>query len=103
MFERNMHPYVFQVPAAIKSVQRAGVTVRMVTGDNVATARSIAIKCGILNDKEEFLVLEGKQFNKRVRDKDTGKVSEFIINNSAYSRCFIDTVMYTDHHKCIFY
>lgn len=55
-------------------MQRAGVTVRMVTGDNVATARSIAAKCGILNDKEEFLVLEGKQFNKRIRDKDTGKV-----------------------------
>jgi Ca2+ transporting ATPase len=47
----------------------------MVTGDNVATARSIATKCGILNNNEEFLVLEGKQFNKRIRDKDTGKVS----------------------------
>jgi Ca2+ transporting ATPase len=56
-------------------VQRAGVTVRMVTGDNVATARSIATKCGILNNKDEFLVLEGKQFNKRIRDKDTGKVN----------------------------
>jgi Ca2+ transporting ATPase len=47
----------------------------MVTGDNVATARSIATKCGILNNKDEFLVLEGKQFNKRIRDKDTGKVN----------------------------
>ncbi|CAB4032887.1 plasma membrane calcium-transporting ATPase 3, partial [Paramuricea clavata] len=62
-----------EVPDAIQSVQRAGVTVRMVTGDNVATARSIAIKCGILNNNEEFLVLEGKQFNKKIRDKDTGK------------------------------
>lgn len=62
-------------------MQRAGVTVRMVTGDNVATARSIAIKCGILNNNEEFLVLEGKQFNKRIRDKDTGKVSNDRENN----------------------
>lgn len=77
---------VFQVPAAIRSVQRAGVTVRMVTGDNVATARSIAAKCGILNNKEEFLVLEGKQFNKRIRDKDTGKVqSEMTVTSERYN------------------
>ena len=37
-----------QVPAAIVKCQRAGITVRMVTGDNVQTARSIASKCGIL-------------------------------------------------------
>jgi len=42
--------------------------VRMVTGDNVNTARSIALKCGILRVNSEFLVLEGKEFNKRIRD-----------------------------------
>lgn len=40
----------------------------MVTGDNVNTARSIAMKCGILNPGEDFLVLEGKEFNKRIKD-----------------------------------
>lgn len=46
---------------------------RMVTGDNLNTARSIALKCGILQPTNEFLVLEGKDFNKRIRDS-SGKV-----------------------------
>jgi len=57
-----------EVPEAIKKCRRAGITVRMVTGDNVNTARSIAMKCGILQPGEDFLVLEGKEFNKRIRD-----------------------------------
>ena len=65
-------PFHFQVPDAILKCQRAGVVVRMVTGDNVNTARSIATKCGILQPNGEFLVLEGKQFNKLIRDS-TGK------------------------------
>ncbi|XP_017482339.1 PREDICTED: plasma membrane calcium-transporting ATPase 1-like, partial [Rhagoletis zephyria] len=56
------------VPDAIRKCQRAGITVRMVTGDNVNTARSIATKCGIIRPGEDFLVLEGKEFNKRIRD-----------------------------------
>lgn len=58
-----------QVPDAIKRCQQSGITVRMVTGDNVNTARSIASKCGILKPGDDFLVLEGKEFNKRIRDK----------------------------------
>lgn len=56
------------MPEAIRKCQRAGITVRMVTGDNVNTARSIAMKCGILNPNEDFLVIEGKEFNKRIKD-----------------------------------
>ncbi len=62
------------MPAAIKQCQKAGITVRMVTGDNVNTARSIATKCGIIKPGEDFLVLEGKEFNKRIYD-DNGEVS----------------------------
>jgi len=57
-----------EVPAAIAKCQRAGITVRMVTGDNVATARSIATKCGILSPSKEFLILDGKEFNRRIRN-----------------------------------
>ena len=57
-----------QVPDAIRKCQRAGITVRMVTGDNINTARSIAIKCGIIKPGDEFLVLEGKEFNRRIRE-----------------------------------
>lgn len=64
-----------EVPDAIKRCQRAGITVRMVTGDNVNTARSIAGKCGIIKPHQDFLVLEGKEFNQRIRDKN-GEVSQ---------------------------
>lgn len=65
-----------EVPTAIRQCQKAGITVRMVTGDNVNTARAIASKCGILHPGQNFLVLEGKEFNKRIRDKTTGRVSQ---------------------------
>ena len=39
----------------------------MITGDNVTTARSIALKCGILTPMDHFLVLDGKEFNRRIR------------------------------------
>lgn len=57
-----------EVPEAIKKCQKAGITVRMVTGDNVNTARSIAMKCGIIKPGEDFLVIDGKEFNRRIRD-----------------------------------
>ncbi|KAH8897193.1 putative plasma membrane calcium-transporting ATPase [Thozetella sp. PMI_491] len=50
------------VGEAVALCQHAGVTVRMVTGDNVTTATAIAAECGILT--EQGLVLEGSQFRK---------------------------------------
>ena len=48
----------------------------MVTGDNVVTARAIAVKCGILEPgNSDFLVLEGEEFNRRVKDEE-GKVDQ---------------------------
>ncbi|XP_067854735.1 plasma membrane calcium-transporting ATPase 2 isoform X2 [Heptranchias perlo] len=58
-----------EVPEAIRKCQRAGITVRMVTGDNINTARAIAIKCGILHPGEDFICLEGKDFNRRIRNE----------------------------------
>uniref|UniRef100_H2Z414 Cation-transporting P-type ATPase C-terminal domain-containing protein n=1 Tax=Ciona savignyi TaxID=51511 RepID=H2Z414_CIOSA len=57
-----------EVPDAIIKCQRAGITVRMVTGDNVNTARSIAAKCGIINPQDDILVMDGKEFNRRIRN-----------------------------------
>uniref|UniRef100_A0A4W3IN29 Calcium-transporting ATPase n=1 Tax=Callorhinchus milii TaxID=7868 RepID=A0A4W3IN29_CALMI len=57
-----------EVPDAIKKCQHAGITVRMVTGDNINTARAIAAKCGILLPGEDFLCLEGKEFNRLIRN-----------------------------------
>jgi Ca2+ transporting ATPase len=47
----------------------------MVTGDNVNTARSIATKCGILKPGDDFIVLDGKEFNKRIRETPEGPVN----------------------------
>ncbi|MGH0180310.1 UNVERIFIED_CONTAM: hypothetical protein FKN15_019118 [Acipenser sinensis] len=58
-----------EVPDAITRCQRAGITVRMVTGDNINTARAIATKCGILLPGEDFLCLEGKEFNTLIRNE----------------------------------
>ncbi|XP_009295017.1 plasma membrane calcium-transporting ATPase 3b isoform X3 [Danio rerio] len=58
-----------EVPDAIRKCQRAGITVRMVTGDNINTARAIASKCGIIQPGDDFLCLEGKDFNRRIRNE----------------------------------
>ncbi|KAJ3100802.1 hypothetical protein HDU97_001920 [Phlyctochytrium planicorne] len=50
------------VAEAVADCQRAGVFVRMVTGDNVLTARAIATKCGI--HTKGGLVMEGSYFRK---------------------------------------
>ena len=63
-----------EVPASIKQCQRAGITVRMVTGDNINTARAIATKCGIVTPGDGGFVMEGKEFNKRIRDPHTNEV-----------------------------
>ncbi|PWY81521.1 plasma membrane calcium-transporting ATPase [Aspergillus sclerotioniger CBS 115572] len=46
---------------AVETCHRAGVTVRMVTGDNLLTARSIAQECGIISSTED-IVIEGREF-----------------------------------------
>nr|XP_050867408.1 plasma membrane calcium-transporting ATPase 2 isoform X3 [Vespula vulgaris] len=68
-----------EVPDAIRKCQKAGITVRMVTGDNINTARSIALKCGILKPNEDFLILEGKEFNRRIRDSN-GEVQQHLLD-----------------------
>ena len=68
-----------QVPDAILKCQRAGVVVRMVTGDNKNTAKSIALKCGILRPGGGGVVLEGKEFNQKIRGPD-GEVSQDLLD-----------------------
>ncbi|XP_043510037.1 plasma membrane calcium-transporting ATPase 2 isoform X7 [Frieseomelitta varia] len=68
-----------EVPDAIRKCQKAGITVRMVTGDNINTARSIALKCGILKPNEDFLILEGKEFNRRIRDAN-GEIQQHLLD-----------------------
>lgn len=55
-----MDPLRPGVSEAVASCQKAGVIVRMVTGDNVITARAIAKECGIYS--EGGIVMEGPAF-----------------------------------------
>lgn len=53
------------VKDAVQLCQIAGVKVRMVTGDNIQTARAIALECGILTSEAgatEPNIIEGKSF-----------------------------------------
>eukprot|EP01062_Namystynia_karyoxenos_P005804 TRINITY_DN11_c1_g1_i4.p1 TRINITY_DN11_c1_g1~~TRINITY_DN11_c1_g1_i4.p1 ORF type:complete len:1079 (+),score=476.12 TRINITY_DN11_c1_g1_i4:133-3237(+) len=52
-----------EVPTAVANCKKAGITVRMVTGDNKATAIAIAKDAGIYNPSNgEDLAMEGKDF-----------------------------------------
>lgn len=70
-----------EVPGAIEKCKKAGIVVRMVTGDNINTARSIAYKCGILDDNDPInnLVIDGREFNKRIRDQN-GNVKQSLLD-----------------------
>ena len=76
LHDNNSDPYsLLQVPEAIEKCRGAGIVIRMVTGDNLITARSIAQKCGILSGEgEDEAILEGKTFSKLVHDEN-GEVS----------------------------
>lgn len=54
-----------EVPPAVEKVTKAGVTVRMVTGDNIITAKAIAVLCGIMKESqlnEEGYCVMGPEF-----------------------------------------
>lgn len=55
------------VPEAVKKAKHAGVVTRMVTGDNIVTAKAIATECGIYT--EGGVILEGPVFRK-LKDPD---------------------------------
>jgi len=55
-------PLRSDVKSAVASCHRAGIMVRMVTGDNSATAAAIAREAGILGEGDGDLVMEGPAF-----------------------------------------
>ncbi|XP_007014495.2 PREDICTED: calcium-transporting ATPase 10, plasma membrane-type [Theobroma cacao] len=68
------------VQDSVQLCQKAGVKVRMVTGDNVKTAKAIALECGILHsdvDASEPYLIEGKAF-RALSDMQREEVAEKI-------------------------
>jgi magnesium-transporting ATPase (P-type) len=54
-----------EVPGAVDRIHKAGVTVRMVTGDNIVTAKAVAVQCKILTEQEledPRCCMEGPEF-----------------------------------------
>ncbi|XP_010046915.2 calcium-transporting ATPase 8, plasma membrane-type-like [Eucalyptus grandis] len=68
------------VKDAVKLCQNAGVKVRMVTGDNIQTAKAVALECGILDPEAEATapnLIEGKAF-RSLTDAEREEVAEKI-------------------------
>jgi magnesium-transporting ATPase (P-type) len=54
-----------EVPLSVARCKRAGITVRMITGDNLTTAKAIAANCGIITEAEKddpMVCVEGPEF-----------------------------------------
>jgi Ca2+-transporting ATPase len=67
------------VPEAVAKCNFAGVSVRMVTGDNVVTAKAIATDCGIYTDG---IVMEGPTF----RNLGEAEMNEILPNLQVLAR-----------------
>ena len=68
-----------EVPDAIEKCKKAGIIVRMVTGDNVITAKEIAKRCGILTNRGNEHIMDGTEFNRRIRDKN-GNIQQELLD-----------------------
>ena len=66
---------------AVQACRGAGINVRMVTGDNLLTAKAIAVECGILSNAED-LILEAQEF----RSQDETKQRETVLNLKVLAR-----------------
>ena len=88
-----------QVPESVAICNRAGITVKMVTGDNKITARAIARICNIISkdepdDEENGRVMEGPDFYKligglnKVEGKKGEPPVETIINGAVFDKIY---------------
>ncbi|KAL0545568.1 hypothetical protein IC582_015455 [Cucumis melo] len=55
------------VKESVAICKAAGITVRMVTGDNITTAKAIARECGILTD--DGIAIEGPEFREKKEEE----------------------------------
>ncbi|QHO57259.1 Calcium-transporting ATPase 8, plasma membrane-type [Arachis hypogaea] len=69
-----------RVKDSVELCQKSGVKVKMVTGDNVKTAKAIAVECGILSSPAEAtepIIIEGKTF-RAMTDAQRDEIAEAI-------------------------
>ncbi|GMP56293.1 hypothetical protein CsSME_00020840 [Camellia sinensis var. sinensis] len=71
-----------EVKKAVEACQYAGVNIKMITGDNVFTARAIATECGIL-EPDQYInsgaVVEGEEFRNYTPEERLEKVDKICV------------------------
>lgn len=83
-----------EIVESVKKCHAAGINVRMVTGDNLDTAKAIAIEAGIVSAEDaekEYVCMEGKDFRelcgglKKLDDPNgDGKLREEVGNKAQF-------------------
>ena len=81
-----------EVIPSVRICHRAGINIRMVTGDNIDTAKAIALEAGILKEEHKdrkYAVMDGKSFREAcggLRKIDTGSdlLREEIVNKEIF-------------------
>lgn len=83
-----------EIVGAVRQCHTSGINVRMVTGDNIETARAISLDAGILKQsdlKEKYACMEGAEFREAVggmetiTDKDGNFVSEKVKDEAKFA------------------
>uniref|UniRef100_M1DT14 Calcium-transporting ATPase n=1 Tax=Solanum tuberosum TaxID=4113 RepID=M1DT14_SOLTU len=70
------------VKKAVEACQSAGVNIKMITGDNVFTAKAIATECGILHPNQEVdegEVIEGEEFRSLTDEERMERVEKICV------------------------
>ncbi|CAL5392718.1 unnamed protein product [Camellia sinensis] len=69
------------VQKAVEACQYAGVNIKMITGDNVFTARAIATECGILRPNQDIsgAVVQGEEFRNYKPEEQLEKVDKICV------------------------
>jgi Ca2+-transporting ATPase len=70
------------VKKAVEDCQYAGVNIKMITGDNVFTAKAIATECGILRPGQDVVggaVVEGVEFRNYTQEERLEKVEKICV------------------------
>lgn len=83
-----------EIVESVIKCQNAGINIRMVTGDNLATAKAIAIEAGILHPSDaerKYVCMEGKAFREacgglRKLNADGELLREEIVNKKVFKQ-----------------
>ncbi|GMN46796.1 hypothetical protein TIFTF001_015977 [Ficus carica] len=70
------------VKKAVEDCQNAGVNIKMITGDNIFTAKAIATECGILKQGQDMLsgaVIEGEEFRNYTPEQRMERVEKICV------------------------